>query len=142
MTRQEKYPDTKTFHFHNENPKGRFTTDCVIRAIATATSIPYNQVVMEMAKMQCETGYDMSESKLIDKYLTSKGWEKNKQPRKSNNTKYTGEEFCKMISRNRHEYPPQIIANIGGHHIVAIMWGQVYDTWDSTDGCIGNYWTR
>lgn len=30
-------PETSTFHFHNENPKGRRTGDCVIRAIARAT---------------------------------------------------------------------------------------------------------
>lgn len=49
MTRQQKYPDTNTFHFHNANPKGRITTDCVIRAICVATELPYNQVVMELA---------------------------------------------------------------------------------------------
>ena len=74
MKRQDKYPDTNTFHFYNANPHNRFTTDCVIRAISTATEIPYNQVVMEMAEMQCKTGFDPSENKLIDKYLTSKGW--------------------------------------------------------------------
>jgi len=35
-----------------------------------------------------------------------------------------------------------VIANIGGHHIVAIIEGRVWDTWNSTDGCIGNYWTK
>ena len=34
------------------------------------------------------------------------------------------------------------IAMIGGHHIVAIVKAKVCDIWDSTDGCIGNYWTK
>ena len=34
------------------------------------------------------------------------------------------------------------IAHIGGHHIIAIVDKKVNDTWDSTDGCIGNYWTK
>lgn len=41
------------------------------------------------------------------------------------------------------------IANIGGHHMVCIketggLHGshKVHDTWNSTDGCIGNYWTK
>ena len=142
MKRQEKYPETSTFHYYNANPKKRLTSDCVVRAISTALEIPYEQVVMEMAKMECETGYSRASNEGVDKYLQSKGWEKNKQPRKDDNTKYTGKEWCEEIQTHRHWYDQQIIANIGGGHIVAIMWGQVYDTWDSTDGCIGNYWTK
>lgn len=148
MTRKEKYPDTDTFHFYNANPKNRFTTDCVIRAICTATEIPYNTVVMEMAELQCKTGYDADEGKLINMYLQSKGWIRHGQPRKWDNTKYTGKEFCKELMRYDSEIDSgevdmhHIIANIGGHHIVAIISGQVFDTWNSTGGCIGNYWTK
>lgn len=135
MKRTEKYPETYTFHYYNANPKGRITGDCYVRAICTAAEIPYNQVVMEMAQLQCETGYDASA--LIDRYLKSKGWIKHPQPRKSDNTKFTGKEFCE-----RAKYYTNYIANIGGHHIVAIVHRKVNDTWDSTDGCIGNYWTK
>ena len=143
MTRQEKYPDTQTFHFHNANPKNRITTDCVIRAISTATEIPYTQVVMEMAKMQCETGYDDGDKKLIDKYLQSKGWVKHDQPRKWDNTKFTGEQWCRELWQYyRSPKYTRIVANIGGGHTVAIIGYKVWDIWDSTDGCIGNYWTK
>lgn len=140
MTRQEKYPDTATFHFHNENPKGKFTTDCVYRAIATATGEAYATVVREMAELHIRTGLDTHEKRTIDKYLTSKGFTKYKQPRKPDNTKYTGKEFCEQ----EQLYNPgrRIVANIGGHHIVAILDGKVWDTWDSTRGCIGNYWIK
>lgn len=145
MTRQQKYPDTSTFHYYNANPKNRITTDCVIRAISTATEIPYNQVVMEMAELQCKTGYDDGDKKLYDKYLQSKGWIKKYQPRKLDDTKYTGVEFCQEIREGAmwgsgdHE---RIVANIGGNHTVAIINGKVWDTWDSTDGCIGNFWVK
>lgn len=138
--RRAKYPDTEVFHYYNANPKNRITGDCSIRAICTALEIPYNQVVMEMAEFQCKTGYDAASHEGIDRYLQSKGWHKNKQPRKLDNTKYTGEEFCKEVQSHRHWYSPNIIANIGGHHIVAIMFGKINDIWDSSDGCIGNYW--
>lgn len=143
MTRQQKYPDTATFHYHNANPKNRYTTDCVIRAISTALEIPYNQVVMEMAEFQCKTGYAMSDSTGIDKYLQSKGWVKHPQPRQWDNTKFTGEFWCRELWQ--HYRTPKylrIVANIGGGHTVAIIGYKVWDTWDSTDGCIGNYWTK
>ena len=138
MTRQEKYPETRTFHYYNANPKNRITTDCVIRAISTATDIPYNRVVMEMAELQCKTGYDDGDAKLYEVYLKQCGFVKHKQPRKADNTKYTGKEFCLRLAKRGVRY----IANIGGHHVVAIVGGKVNDIWDSTDGCIGNYWSK
>lgn len=137
MKRSEKYPDTSTFHYFNANPKNRMTTDCVIRAISTATKIPYNQVIMDMAKVQVETGYDGHSNQGIDALLKRYGWIKHKQPRKEDNTKYTGVEFCER-ARTYENY----IANIGGHHIVAIVEGKVWDIWNSTHKCIGNYWTK
>lgn len=145
MTRQQKYPDTNTFHYYNANPKGRITTDYVIRAIATATELPYNQVVMELAQLQCETGYDDGDDKLYDKYLISKGFSKRKQPRRLDGTKFTGKDFCEALQDN-YEYvigkSPCIVAHIGGHHIVAIKDAKVWDIWNSTHKCIGNYWIK
>ena len=142
MKRQEKYPETSTFHFYNANPKNKLTTDCVIRAISTAMERPYNEVYEELFRFSLKCGYMLNDNKCYEKYLEAKGWRKNSQPRKDDKTKYTGKEFCEEIQTHRHWYNPQIIAHIGGHHIVAIMYGKVNDTWDSTDGCIGNYWER
>lgn len=141
-SRQNKYPDTKTFHYYNANPKNRITTDCVIRSIATALEQDYNKTVMELAAMQCETGYDDGDKKLYDMYLKNKGWIKCKQPKKSNNTKYTGVEWCIKIQSSTDSNLDRMIAHIGGHHIVAIIDGKVNDIWDCTDRCVGNYWIR
>lgn len=103
---------------------------------------PYNEVYEELYQMSVKTGYMIDCNQCYEKYLKEKGWVKNKQPRKPDNTKYTGKEFCKEVQTHRHWYNPQIIAHIGGHHIVAIMFGEVNDIWDSTDGCIGNYWEK
>lgn len=134
-SRREKYPDTKTFKFYNANPKGLFTCDCVARAICTAFDEPYEKVLREMFEMQIETGYEYTDTKAIGNYLESKGWTKMKQPRKANNTKYIGKEFCELFEGT-------CVANIGGGHIVCIKDGKVHDTWDSTNGCIGNYWVK
>lgn len=150
--RRRKYPNTDTFMYYNANPKNKVTTDCVIRALCTGLDLPYTEVVMELATMQCQTGYDDGDTVLIDKYLKSKGWIKCKQPRKWDNTKYTGEEFCRKLSHpiyseelnltnldfNWH----RVIANIGGHHMVAIVGGQVMDIWNSTYKCVGNVWVK
>ena len=143
MKRQEKYKDTATFHYHNQNPKNRITCDCVKRSISLATGIPYNDVVMGLALLQCQTGMDECEKRLYGKYLEVKGWVKHPQPKKEDNTKYTGKDFCKHLNKVGRG---NVIAHIGGHHIVALLpvngKYKVHDTWDSTKGCIGNYWTK
>lgn len=144
MKRQEKYPNTSTFHYYNANPKNKITGDCWCRAICTALEIPYNQVVMEMAELHCKTGKDCP----IDDYLKSKGWIKHKQPRKADNTKYTGKEFCQKLNSDIMSIGIKVIANIGGHHIVCIKEDEVeglykiHDIWNSTEKCIGNYWIK
>lgn len=97
--------------------------------------------------MQLKTGYDISDVKCHGKYLESKGWIKQKQPRKSDNKKYTGDEFCSKLNHDILAAGKSVIANIGGHHIVCIKETEglhgsfkVFDIWDSTGGCIGNYW--
>ncbi len=141
-TRQQKYPETSTFHYHNANPKNKITGDCVIRALSIGMNQPYEITYAELFRFSLKTGYMLNCKECYDKYLQSKGWKKHKQPRKEDNTKYTGKEFCKEVKEYTFNYPDRIIANIGGHHIVAIVDGKVWDIWNSTDGCIGNYWTK
>ena len=154
MTRQElnlklKYPETDFFHFYNANPKGRITGDCRIRALAAASDIDYNEIVMMFAVIQIETGYDQTMNQGISILLDKLGWQKHKQPKKANGKKYTAREFCKLQQNwagskqaDGVVIADRIFATCGSHHVVAIVDGKVFDTWDSTDGCIGNYWTK
>lgn len=147
MTRREKYPDTKYFKFYNANPNNRITGDCTFRAISTALNMEWKDAVMEMAKLSCETGFAINDKKGIERYLEAKGWCKMKQPRKKNNTKYTGKEFCKLLNKvDPFGTAGNIVANIGGNHIVSIVYEnktyRIFDTWDSSEGCIGNYWVE
>lgn len=155
MKRQERYPDTKTFHFYNANPKGKYTGDCTVRAVATVLGKTWEKVTMELALQAIETGYSVNSTESTDMYLEKHGFKKQRQPRKKNKKKYTAAEFCKvqqkwLFDENNHGnewddgiiISPKIIAHVGGHHIVAIIDGKVNDIWDSTDGCVGNYWVK
>lgn len=125
--------DTDTFKYYNANPRKKHTTDCVTRAICTALNQSYDQTARELLELSLKTGYDISDPRCFGKYLELKGWIKNKQPRKPNNTKFTGSEFVKV-------FEGVCVANLGGNHTVCIKGGKVFDIWDSTAGCIGNYW--
>lgn len=147
MKRTEKYRDSDVFHLYNANPRNRIAGDCVIRAISTALQQSWEQTVRELTEVGIKHGLVCNEQACYDKYLKSKGWVKCKQPRKYDNTKYTGKEFCRELVRYDSEIYSgddmlHIVAHIGTHHVVAIMSGQVWDTWDSTSGAIGVYWVK
>ena len=134
--------DTKYFKYYNANPFNKRTTDCVVRAVCTALNEDYSDIMRDMVEFSLDCGLDYHDPKLIGKYLEYRGWEKQKQLKKANGKKYTGTEFCDYLSE--HFKDGAIVANIGGHHSVAIIgdnWRfRVYDTWNSTGGCVGNYW--
>ena len=145
MTREQKYPDTKTFHYYNANPKNRKGGDCVIRAVCTALEQPWEQTVREMTEVGIKHGFLVNDLNTVGKYLESKGWVKCKQPRKWDNTKLTGKEFCEWVQLREMSVckrMTRVVANIGGNHTVAIIDGKVNDIWDSTSGCVGNYWIK
>lgn len=128
-------PDTDTFHFYNANPKNRRTTDCVVRAIATATGQTWDETLVGLTETALEHKQMVSDPACYGKYLESMGWTKNKQPRKPDGKKYTGKEFVKLFRGTA-------VANIGGGHVACIKDGKVWDTWNSTGGSIGNYWSK
>ena len=132
--RQQKYPITDTFRYHNANIKGRVTTDCVIRAICTALNQTWENTLMEMVELSIKTGYMLDDKKTIELYLASKGYAKQRQLKHLNGKKYTGKEFCKEYNEGTY------LIMIGGHHISVVIEGRVHDIWDCTDNCVGNYW--
>lgn len=150
--RAKKYPDTDTFHFYNSNPKGKMTADCVVRAISIVLNQSWEQTLQELTDMAIKTGYMVNTNECMDKYMQSKGYICCKQPRKEDNTKYTGEEFCRTLMHPIYSEDlkltdkdfeiNRILVNIGGHHTVAIISGQVWDTWNSTQGTIGKVWVK
>lgn len=151
--RQEKYQETDTFLWENQNPKGKIAGDCVIRAIASATGMTWDQVFDGLVEVARKHKMMPNDKKTYAKFLEGLGWVKHKQPRKDDNRKYTGEEWCTYVSLNDKEGKTgPMIAHIGGHHLVCIKPTdhgdginrrfKVHDHWNSTKGCIGNYWSK
>lgn len=127
-------PETSTFHFHNENPKGRRTGDCVIRAIARATGDSWEDTLMGLTIVGCEIKSEPAYKDCFDAYLQRKGWIKGKQPRKPDGTKYTVGEWC------REKRPKRMIVNVS-NHLTCIIDGKCNDIWNCTGKTVLNYWT-
>lgn len=127
--------NTSSFQYFNANPEGNNTDDCVVRAISAATNQSWEDTLMGLTECAIKYKLMIHDPKLYDKYLNEIGWQKQKQPRKRNNKKYTGKEWVK-------KFDGDAIAHVGTFHIVYITHNHIFDTWDSSDGYVGNYWIK
>lgn len=135
--------DTDTFHYYDANPKGKKTTDCVVRAISVATNKTWDEVFKALYPIGFKYKLAMNDPKCYERYLKELGWVKHSQPKRPDNTKYKGYEFIDtkeyndLLLDNCH-----IVAKMGSHHLTAIINGKIYDTWNCSEGKIGTYWTQ
>ena len=137
------------FVCENINPKNKRSTDCVIRAISMAIGKTLEEVINDMVKIYFKTGWFISDTKCVDRYLKECGFIKHPQLKKESGRKYTGREFCTYLNEFMKSGNP-VIAKIGTHHItVFVNKGttiekdyKVVDTWDCSTRCVGNWWSK
>lgn len=127
--------ETATFHFHNENPKGKRTSDCVIRAIARATGQSWEEVLTGLYQVALQLKTAPADKECYERYLGQQGWLKHPQPRKDDGKKYTISEWC---WKHKHKTMVISVAN----HLTCVIDGQCNDIWDCTDMSVLNYWTH
>ena len=125
-----------TFKQFNINPKGKKTGDCSIRALATATNISWDDALDELVAMAHKTKYEPTDRRTMEKVLETYGFNKRKQPRKADNTKYLVRELDQVLS-GRYV----AVVNVANHYTV-VRNGECIDTWDCRYKTAGNIFIR
>lgn len=118
----------------NVNPLHKRADDCTIRAIATALDKPWEEVYMDV----CLEGlkyYDMpSANHVWGSYLKKQGFQRHIIPDTCPEC-YSVKEFARDN--------PQGVYILALHgHVVAVIDGDYYDTWDSGDRIPVYYWSK
>ena len=127
--------NTEWFHYHNENPKDNRAADCVFRAIGFATGNGWDKAYDSLCEMGRKLKRAPNEKATYEKWLAANGWVKHKQPKKWNGTKFTVQEFLEDYFTDGRT----VIISVANHLTVAYD-HQLYDTWDCSYKCVGNYW--
>lgn len=122
------------FALHNENPRGKKTTDCVVRAIARATGDSWATVLRQLCSVAETTGWFVNEKRCEDMVLLAHGFTKVKQPRKPDGKKYTIGELDQLCDCGG----PVVVRC--AHHLTVVVGGKVLDTWDCRGKTISNYY--
>ena len=119
---------------YNANPTGRYTNDCTIRAISTATGKRWREVYAAI----CAEGYepcDMPSSNAMwGAYLRNNGFKRYIIPNTCPDC-YTVKDFCE-------DYPEGTYILATGTHVIAVINGNYYDTWDSGMELPIYYWVK
>jgi len=122
------------FKNYNPNPYNNLVIDCTVRAISKATGQSWDETYIGLAV----EGYiikDMSNSNRVwGQYVKRLGFKKFSLPNTCPDC-YTVKQFCV-------DYPRGIFLLATGNHVVAVVNGDYYDTWDSGDEIPVYFWTK
>lgn len=118
----------------NNNPCGRNTGDCAIRAVAIALDITWEQSFLLIAKNAFEMCDVLASDATWGSVLRQHGFYRYIIPN-SYPENYTVKDFCK-------DNPEGIFVLGTGNHAVAVIDGDYYDSWDSGQQRPVFYWSQ
>lgn len=120
--------------FYNPNPKSKLVGDCVIRAVSKVTSKDWGTTYANIA-FQGYKMCDMPSSNAVwGAYLHSIGFIRGVIPNTCPEC-YTIKDFC-------FDNPKGTYVVATGSHVVAVINGDYYDSWDSGDEVPIYYWRK
>ena len=128
------YPKIMGYVYFNNNPLSKSTGDCVVRAISIVTGMTWDEAYDAI----CAEGYELAEMPSTNTawgaLLREMGFERQVVPNTCP-TCYTVRDFCK-------EYPEGVYVLATGSHVVAVVFGDYIDAWDSGQEQPIFYWKR
>ena len=123
------------FMRYNNNPKEKRTGDCVIRALALALDKSWKEVYTDLFNLSIKMSLIVTDPKVFKKYLKDLDYTQEKMPKTLDNKRYTVEEFIDDIAHKNMTYIISI-----AKHVTVVKDKKLYDTWDCSHKCVGNYW--
>ena len=128
---------SRNYKYYQPNEKDIKDTygDCVIRALTKAMQMEWLEVFDEMHPLSREMQVPFNCKPCYEKYLESKGFVYQGISNKKGSKRPTVDRFAKDHPSGRYVLR---VAN----HIVAVVDGIYYDTWDSGCKSLYGYWGK
>lgn len=120
--------------FYNPNPDNQFVGDCVIRAVSVVTGQNWETAYDDICAAGRELHNMPSADKVWGEYLYRIGFDRYSVRNTCPNC-YTVQDFCRD-----HPYGTYILKTHG--HVVAVVNGDYYDTFDSGSDTVIYYWAK
>lgn len=120
--------------YYNLNPSNKTVGDCVVRGIATVLKRRWEEIYDDLAILGREMRDMPSSNAVWSEYLYQQGFTRRIIP-DTCPACYTVRRFC-----DDHKEGAYLLAT--GSHVIAVMDGNYYDTWDSGDEIPVYYFKR
>lgn len=120
--------------FYNPNPHGKRVGDCTVRAISKAIGQSWEQTYVGLSLQGFSAGDMPSANATWGAYLRANGFHRRTVPDECPDC-YTVRDFAADHPRGTY-----ILALAS--HVVCLIDGDIYDTWDSQDETPLYYWER
>ena len=122
------------FKYFNPNPQNNLVIDCTVRAISKVTGQTWDSTYIGLAVKGYESKDMPNSNSVWSKYLKQLGFVREIIPNTCPDC-YTVKAFCE-------DHPRGTFLLATGNHVVAVVNGDYYDTWDSGDEIPVYYWTK
>lgn len=116
----------------NPNPEKLRTDDCTVRALSLVLGIPWDAAYVLLVSKGLELKVMPDKPSVIHAVLREHGYHRSVVPDSCPDC-YTVEEFCRD-----HPVGKYVVAS--DSHVVAVIDGDIYDTWDSSSEIPQYYW--
>ena len=118
----------------NPNPLGKRIGDCVIRAIAVATGMTWDETYIVLSDYGMMLKNLPNANEVWGAYLKDQGFTRHVIPDTCPDC-FTVRDFCR-------ENPVGVFILCTGSHVVTVKNGDYYDAWDSGKETPQYYWKR
>ena len=121
-----------TFRFFQPNPTGTNTRDCVIRAVSAVLDISWDDAFDLVSERAKAMGQTMDDNAVYGSILRQIGFARAIIPNSCPDC-YTAEDFV-------YDHPRGVYVLGFTGHVAAVIDGQIWDSWDSTNLIPTYYW--
>lgn len=118
----------------NENPAGRATGDCAVRAVALALGVDWETAYALIALNGFLMGDVIASNAVWGSVLRQNGFSRRSLPDSCPD--------CYTVNDFADEHPRGVYVVGTGNHVVTIKDGVVYDSWDSRREIPQYYWYK
>lgn len=122
------------FIYTNVNPTNKSTGDCVIRAISLLENQGWRRTMLEITAFSYFMYEVVDDNDVWETYMEFIGYRKLLLPDECPDC-YTLRKFCRL-----HPYGKYLVCT--GSHVVAVIDGNYYDTWNSGDEIVTYYFRK
>lgn len=122
------------YRFLNPNPISARVGDCVVRAVSIVTDQTWEEAYCGIASVGLDMADMPSSNNVWGAYLRQRGWRRDLIP------DHLSEEYTVADFAIDHPEGSYVVATSG--HVVAVVDGIYYDTWDSGREIPLYYWYK